>query len=143
MTQCSNNILYSDILPLRNPFEPLLTNCVNNIALRYRNTCSSLFRKNILESTTYFKQKSWHRVSDPTNPAAAAMVSVLVYFLKALYIVEGGRPGCFILCIKMPHVTKFPSVTCPMTLTSFSWFSDYLKKKLRFFVIMVMLHSLL
>ena len=28
----------------------------------------------------------------------------------------------------MPHVTKFSSVTCPLSLTSFSWFSDYLKK---------------
>ena len=33
----------------------------------------------------------------------------------------------------MPHVTNFPSVTCPMSLTSFSWFSDYLKKKVEMF----------
>ena len=30
----------------------------------------------------------------------------------------------------MLYVTKFPSITCPLSLTSFSWFIDYLKKKI-------------
>ena len=28
-------------------------------------------------------------------------------------------------------VTKFPSATCPLSLTSFPWFTDYLKKKVK------------
>ena len=32
----------------------------------------------------------------------------------------------------MPYVTKFSSYICPFSLTSFSWFSDYLKKVMFF-----------
>ena len=35
----------------------------------------------------------------------------------------------------MSHITKFLSVKCPMSLTSFLWFSDYLKKVKMFCIV--------
>ena len=68
-----------------------------------------------------------HRDSDPM----AANVLKASYFRRL-------KIWMFHTLLQMPHVMKFPSVTCPMSLTSFPWFSDYLKK-----IFFVMLNSLL
>lgn len=55
------------------------------------------------------------------NSAAANTICI-----KPL-ISEDRRPRCYILCLQMPFVVKFPSVVCLLPLTTFSWFCDWLK----------------
>ena len=62
-----------------------------------------------LSSLRLLLRKAQHRDIDL---AATAAATALDNFLKALYL-EGGRPGCFILCIKMLQSFYQSHVQCP------------------------------